>query len=186
MSLFFFSTFFFILVSLRVSSFGVFEALGTGPRRLGIESQSWRCSSAGVKTTVVCWRVRNDSGVIVLYGVKGHMFHKGSNVAKKIDAWIQKELRGFTIPRLYSCVQREQRVQHLHENKENKIDVMPLSGDSESVGLPVGSEPARPENPNPEVPGGARDPEVPRGYDPMRDDVDGDEAMVLRVPKSSF
>ena len=52
------------------------------------------------------------------------------------------------------------------------------------------SEPVRPENP--EVPGGARDPEVPGGapepgvrggaHDPMRDDVDGDEAMVPRVP----
>ena len=28
-----------------------------------------------------------------LYGNKGYMFHKGSTVAKKIDAWIQKELR---------------------------------------------------------------------------------------------
>ena len=32
-------------------------------------------------------------GVTVLYGDKGYMFHKGSNVAKKIDAWVQKELR---------------------------------------------------------------------------------------------
>ena len=54
----------------------------------------------------------------------------------------------------------------------------------------AGFEPVRPENPeapggaqNPEVPGGARDPEVPGGArDPMRDDVDGDEAMVPRVP----
>ena len=29
----------------------------------------------------------------MLYGDKGYMFHKGSNVAKKIDAWIQKESR---------------------------------------------------------------------------------------------
>ena len=29
----------------------------------------------------------------LLYGDKGFMFHKGSNVAKKIDVWIQKELR---------------------------------------------------------------------------------------------
>ena len=28
----------------------------------------------------------------MLYGDKGYMFHKGSNVAKKIDAWIQKEM----------------------------------------------------------------------------------------------
>ena len=40
--------------------------------------------------------------------------------------------------------------------------------------MPAGSEPVRPENPDPEVSGGARD--------PMRDDVDGDEAMVPRVP----
>ena len=32
-------------------------------------------------------------GVMVLYGDKGYMFHKSSNVAKRIDAWIQKELR---------------------------------------------------------------------------------------------
>ena len=50
-------------------------------------------------------------------------------------------------------------------------------------GLPAVSEPVRPENPISEVPGGARDPEVPGGaHDPMRDDVDGDEAMVPRMP----
>ena len=32
-------------------------------------------------------------GVTVSYGDTGCMFHKGSNVAKKIDAWIQKEMR---------------------------------------------------------------------------------------------
>ena len=32
-------------------------------------------------------------GVTVLYGDRGCMFHKGSNVAKKIDAWVQKELK---------------------------------------------------------------------------------------------
>ena len=32
-------------------------------------------------------------GVTVLYGDRGYMFHKGSNVAKKIYAWVQKELR---------------------------------------------------------------------------------------------
>ena len=40
-------------------------------------------------------------------------------------------------------------------------------------GVPAGSEPVRLENPDPEVPGGA--------HDPMRDDVDGDGAMVQRV-----
>ena len=34
-----------------------------------------------------------------------------------------------------------------------------------------------------EVPGGARDPQVPGGaHDPMRDDLDGDKAMVPRMP----
>ena len=32
-------------------------------------------------------------GVTVLYGDKRYLFHRGSNVAKKIDAWIQKEMR---------------------------------------------------------------------------------------------
>ena len=32
-------------------------------------------------------------GVTVLYGDKGYLFHRGSNVAKKIDAWTQKEMR---------------------------------------------------------------------------------------------
>ena len=32
-------------------------------------------------------------GVSILYGDEGYLFHKGSNVAKKIDAWIQKEMR---------------------------------------------------------------------------------------------
>ena len=55
-------------------------------------------------------------GVTVLCGDKGYMFHKGSNVAKKIDAWIQKELkdsqyRGCTV------AYKKQRVQHLHETK---------------------------------------------------------------------
>ena len=56
-------------------------------------------------------------GVTVLCGDKGYMIHKCSNVAKKIDAWVQKELRDFSTPRLHSCVQREQRVQHLHETE---------------------------------------------------------------------
>ena len=32
-------------------------------------------------------------GVTVLYGDKGYMFHKGSNVAKKMHSFIHKELR---------------------------------------------------------------------------------------------
>ena len=77
--------------------------------------------------------------------------------------------------------------------RENKIDAMPLTDWRFRIGgLPAGSELVRLENADPEVPGGAQDPEVPGGaqdpevpegaHDPMRDVVDGDEAMVPRVP----
>ena len=46
--------------------------------------------------------------------------------------------------------------------------------ETQNRGLPAGSEPVRLESPDPEVPGGA--------HDPMRDDGDGDKAMVPRVP----
>ena len=108
-------------------------------------------------------------GVTVLYGDKGYMFLKDSNVAKKIDAWVQKELRD---SQYQGCTvaNKENNVHNICvKPRENKIDAMPLSGDSESGRLPAGSEPVRPENP--EVPGGARDPEVPaRARDPMRDE----------------
>ena len=122
-------------------------------------------------------------GVIVLYGVKGHMFHKGSNVAKKFDAWIKKELRDSQY-RGCTVAYKENNVYSIYmKPRENKIDVMPLSGVSESVGLPVGSEPVRPEEH--EIQKFQEEHEIQKfggGYDPMRDDVDGDEAMVLRVP----
>ena len=40
-------------------------------------------------------------GVTVLYRDKGYMFHKGSNVAKKMDAWVPEGVERFTIPRLH-------------------------------------------------------------------------------------
>ena len=84
----------------------------------------------------------------------------------------------------YGCTvaHKENNVYNIYMRpRGNKIDAMPLSRDSELEGLPAGSEPVRLENP--EVPGGARDPGVRGGaHDPMRDDVDGDEAMVPRVP----
>ena len=118
------------------------------------------------------------AGVTVLYGDKGYMFHKGSSVAKEIDAWVHRELRDSQY-RGCTVAYKEINVYNIYmKPRENKIDAMPLSGDSESGGCwPA----VRPENP--EVPGGARDPGVPGGaHDPMRDDVDGDEAMVPRVP----
>ena len=71
-------------------------------------------------------------GVTVLYGDKGYMFHKGSNVAKKIDAWIQKELRDSQY-RGCTVAYKENNVYNIYmKPRENKIDAMPLSGDSES------------------------------------------------------
>ena len=55
-------------------------------------------------------------GVTVLYGDKGYMFHKGSNVA----CLGPQKFERFSIPRLHSCEQRKQRVQHPHETKRKQ------------------------------------------------------------------
>ena len=108
----------------------------------------------------------------MLYGDKVYMFHRGSNVAKKMDAWTD--------------AYKENNVYNIYmKPRGNKTDAMPLS--ESSGGLPAGSEPVRPENPDPEDPGGgAPDPEVPEAaggaHVPMRDGVDGEQAMVARVP----
>ena len=88
-------------------------------------------------------------GVTVLCSDKGYMFHKGSNVAKKIDAWIQKEWRDSQY-RCCTVAYKANKVYNIYVKPENKIDAMPLSGDFRIGGLPAGSEPVRPENP--EVP----------------------------------
>ena len=87
-------------------------------------------------------------GVTVLYGNKGYMFHKSSNVAKKIVAWIQKEMRD---SQNYGCTvayKESNNVYNIYmKSRRNKTDVMPLPEDSESgSSRPVR---VRPENPNP-------------------------------------
>ena len=72
----------------------------------------------------------------MFYGDKGYMIHKGSNVAEKIDAWVQKELN-LSIPRLCFCAQRNENNIYV-KPRENKIDAMPLSGDSESGSCRLG------------------------------------------------
>ena len=68
-------------------------------------------------------------GVTVLYGDKGYMFHKGSNVAKKIDAWIQKEMRDSQ----YTVAYKENNVYNIYmKPRGNKTDAMPLSQDSDN------------------------------------------------------
>ena len=60
-------------------------------RRLG--SQSLRGVQAPVcKPLLSVGEFTTMGGVTVLYADNGYLFHKGSNVAKKIDAWIQKEI----------------------------------------------------------------------------------------------
>ena len=71
-------------------------------------------------------------GVTVLYGDVGYMFHKGSNVAKKIDAWIQKEMRD---SQCYGCAvaYKENNVYHINrKQRRNKTDAMPQFWDSDS------------------------------------------------------
>ena len=75
-------------------------------------------------------------GVTVLYGDKGYLFHKGSNVVKKIDVWIQKGL-GDSQYRGCTVAYKENNVYNIYiKPREIKIDAMPLSGDSDSGGLP--------------------------------------------------
>ena len=81
---------------------------------------------------------------------------KCSNVAKNIDSSVQKELR-YSQYRGCTVAYKENNVYNIYvKPRENKIDAMELSGDSESGGCSAGSEPVRARDP--EVPGGAHDP----------------------------
>ena len=78
-------------------------------------------------------------GVTVLYGDKGFLFRKGSNVAKKIDVWIQKELRDSQY-RGCTVAYKENNLYNTYmKPRGNKIDAMPLSGDSQSRGCRLGT-----------------------------------------------
>ena len=77
-------------------------------------------------------------GVTVLYGDKGHMFHKRFECFEEDDAWVQKELRD-SHHRGCAVAYKENNVYNIYlKPRGNKIDAMPLSGDSESGGLPAG------------------------------------------------
>ena len=126
---------------------------------LGIQSQDSRCSTTGVQTTVVCREIHDELGVTVLDGDKGYMFRKVSHIANQIDAWVQKELRG---SQYQGCTvaHKENNVYNIYvkPRKTRLIRCHCLAIQNREVA--GWSEPVRPENP--EVPGGARDPEVPR------------------------
>ena len=71
-------------------------------------------------------------GVTVLYGDKGYMLHKGSNVAKKLYPWIQKEMRD---SQYYGCTvaYKESNVYNIKmKPRGNKTDAMPLSEESDN------------------------------------------------------
>ena len=66
-------------------------------------------------------------GGAVLYGDEGYVFHKGSNVAKKIDAWIQKEMRDIQ----YQGCTVTYKGNIYMKPRTNKTNAMPLFESSE-------------------------------------------------------
>ena len=65
--------------------------------------------SVGEYTTMV--------GVTVFYGDKGFCVPQRFECCKEDGCLGPEGVERFSIPRLYSCVQRKQRVQHLRETK---------------------------------------------------------------------
>ena len=61
-----------------------------------------------------------------MYGDKGYLFLRGSNLAKEIDAWIQKEMRD---SQYYGCTvaYKENNVYNIYmKPKGTRTDAMPL------------------------------------------------------------
>ena len=71
------------------------------------------CDDSVCKPLLSVGEYTTMGGVTVLYGDKGYLFHRGRRVDPEVD-------ERFTILRLYSCVQREQRVQHVHETERKQ------------------------------------------------------------------
>ena len=72
---------------------------------------------------VFCWKVHVDGWS--LYDDEGFWFHKGWIVAKKIDAWIKKEMRDL---QHYGCTvaYKENNPYNIYmKPKGNRIDAMP-------------------------------------------------------------
>ena len=121
-------------------------------------------------------------GAAEVYGNQGYSFHQGSKVAKKIEAWIQKEINssqyhGCTVCNLCNMCMKP---------KGNETDAIPLSQCSGE--LPAGQEHVRQDNPDsqehPQNPG--KEEGAPEGgaHDPIRDEaVDGEQLMIPRVPR---
>ena len=101
-----------------------------GLRRLEIESQSSRCQAPVCKPLLSVGEYTTMGGVTVLHGDKGYMFHKGSNVAKNIDSWIQKELRDSQYRGCTVAYKENNEYNIYMKPKGNKTDAMPLSESS--------------------------------------------------------
>ena len=126
------------------------------------------------------------SGVAVIDGDQGHLFNKGSNVARKIEAWIRMEISN---SQHHGCTvaHKEDNVDNTYVNlQRSETGAMPLS--QSLVSFRQGSEPVRPENSeHPQDPGGAHGahPGGARGAhdDPLREDAADGEEITIRVPR---
>ena len=120
------------------------ELVKSGERLYGEGCDDWRVNLRvrGVQAPVCTpllsvGEYTTMGGFTVLYGDKGYMFHKGSNVAKKIDVWIQKEMRDV---QYYDCTvaYKENNVYNIYLTpKRTKTDAMPSSEDSDNRSLGV-------------------------------------------------
>ena len=102
-------------------------------KRLFVECCGVQLLSVGEYTTM--------GGVTVLYGDKGYVFHKGSNVAKKIEAWIQKDIRESQYHGCTVAYKENNVYNNYMKPRGNNTDAMPLSESSEGSrpGPPAGA-----------------------------------------------
>ena len=115
-------------------------------------------------------------------GDKGYLFHSYSNVAKKIEAWIQKEISS---SQYHGCTAacNENNVYNIYVKTERKTRLVRCRCPRTQTTVPREVarrvRTVRQENPDPEDPGGAGG-----AHGPVRDDaVDGEELMIIRVPR---
>ena len=78
-------------------------------------------------------------GVTVLYGDKGYMFHKRYECCKEDGCLGPEGVERFSIPKVVQLRKKKNNVYNIYMTpRENKIDAMPLSGDSELGGCQLG------------------------------------------------
>ena len=125
--------------------------------------------------------------VAVMCSDKVFLFHEGLNVAKKIDARIQKEMRD---SQYYGCTvaHKENNVYNIYMKPEgNETDAMPLSQSSKRMALGQvrtrNTQRIKRIQRSRDIPGRTEDANRPHDG-PMRDGaVDGEEIMIPWVPR---